>query len=102
MSEEYELLEGEFEVVTEKPSVTKSIISWIVRNFKFLLLPGSTLEDLSQREYIYERSVSRRKFIRRFKSALTITGIVIVFFIITLAVFPHWISTFTVEQANGV
>ncbi|MFX1234152.1 MAG: ABC transporter permease [Promethearchaeota archaeon] len=99
---EYDLLEVELEVVTEKPSATKSIINWIVRNFKFLLLPGSTLEDLSQREYEYERSVSRRKFIRRFKSILTITGIIIVFFIVTLAVFPHWISTFTIEEANGV
>jgi len=99
---EYELIEGEFEVVTKRPSTSKSVLRWIVRNIKFLLLPGSTIEELSQREYEYEKTVSRRKFIRRFKSTLTIIGIVIVFLIVTLAIFPHWISTFTVEQANAV
>jgi len=104
MSEEsqYQLLEGEFEVVPERPSASKSILKWIVRNIKFLLIPGSTIEELSQREFEYEMTVSRRKFIRRFKATLTIIGIVIVFFIVTLAVFPHWISTFTFEQANAV
>ncbi|MFX0031780.1 MAG: ABC transporter permease [Candidatus Hodarchaeota archaeon] len=99
---EYELIEGDFEVVPEKPSVSKSVLKWILRNVKFLLIPGSTVEELSQREFEYEQTVSRRKFIRRFKATLTIVGIVIVFLIVTLAVFPHWISTFTIEQANGV
>ncbi|MFX1497492.1 MAG: ABC transporter permease [Promethearchaeota archaeon] len=98
----YELLESELEIRKEKPSGTKNIIKWIFSHIKFLLIPGSSIEELNQREYEYERSISRRKFIRRFKSILSIIGIVIVFGIISLAIFPNWISTFTFEQANGV
>ena len=52
------------------------------------------------REFEHEQQVSRRKFIRRFKSTLTIIGIGLVFFVITLAVFPYWISFYTFEQAQ--
>ena len=98
--------EKTYKIQLEKEEKEKGIVnkvgSWIFKNLKFIFIPASRLEDLSLREFEYERTVSRRKFIRRFKSTLTIIGIVIVFLIVTLAVFPHWVSTFTVEQANGV
>ncbi|MFX0133943.1 MAG: ABC transporter permease [Candidatus Hodarchaeota archaeon] len=95
-----------FEIQVEEKKEEKSTINkvgfWIFKNLKFLFIPASRLEELSLREIEFERTVSRRKFIRRFKSTLTIIGIAIVFIVVTLAVFPHWLSTFTVEQANGV
>ncbi|MFX0146393.1 MAG: ABC transporter permease [Candidatus Hodarchaeota archaeon] len=92
----------QLEKVEKEKSAANKIGSWIFKNLKFIFIPASRLEELTLREFEFERSVSRRKFIRRFKSTLTIIGIIIVFIIISLAVFPHWISTFTVEQANGV
>lgn len=92
------------EIIEEekKEGTLKSIILWIFSNIKFLLIPGSRIEELSLRESEYERMVSKRKFIRRLKSTLTITGIVIVFSIVTLAVFGHWLSPYTIEYADGI
>jgi len=100
--QEEETYEIQLEKEKKEKSTANKVISWIFKNLKFIFLPASRLEDLTLREFKFERTVSRRKFIRRFKSTLTIIGIVIVFLIVTLAVFPHWVSTFTVEQANGV
>ncbi|MFX0034954.1 MAG: ABC transporter permease [Candidatus Hermodarchaeota archaeon] len=79
-----------------------STLSWIIHNLKFLFIPGYRLEELSIREFEYEKTISKRKFIRRLKSPLTILGILIVFTISTFAVFPEWLSQYTFEQANGV
>ncbi len=86
----------------KKVGTLKNIILWIFSNIKFLLIPGSRIEELSQRESDYERTVSKRKFIRRLKSPLTIIGIFIVISIITLAIFGHWISPYTIEEADGM
>ena len=98
MEEVYEL-EEELEEIKEEESIPKKVVSWIFKNGKFILLPASRLEDLTNRELEYERVRGKRKFLRRFKSVLTFIGIVIVFFIVTLAVFGHWISNQTFEQA---
>jgi len=91
------------EEIEKKEKISIHITSWIFRNIKFLLLPGSRLEDLTQREFEYEKTISKRRFIRRLKSVLTIIGIVIIIFIATLAVFPHWISPYTFDDAaNGI
>ncbi|MFX0140406.1 MAG: ABC transporter permease [Candidatus Hodarchaeota archaeon] len=86
----------------EKEITLKKITSWMLANIKFLLIPGYRIEELTHRETEYERSISKRKFIRRLKSTLTIIGILIVIFIITLAIFSHWISPYTIEYANDI
>lgn len=91
-------LEKELFEEEKKVSSGKHVISWISRNLKFLLLPASRLDDLTNRQKQYERTVSKRKFIRRLKSVLTITGIVIIIFVITLAVFPHWLAPYPFEE----
>lgn len=101
MEEPYEQ-ELKFEDYKEKKNVVKNTISWIFKNIKFLLIPGSRLEDLSRREFEYEKTISKRKFIRRLKSVLTILGIVIIFMIITFAVHGAWIAPYTKVEANGV
>jgi len=90
------------EIREEKENTFKNMIYWLGRNIKFLLIPGSRLEDLSLRELEYEKTISKRKFIRRLKSVLTILGIVIVFSVVTLAVFGTWIAPYTFDQANGL
>jgi len=90
------------EIREEKENTFKNMIYWLGRNIKFLLIPGSRLEDLSLRELEYEKTISKRKFIRRLKSFLTILGIVIVFSVVTLAVFGTWIAPYTFEKATGV
>ena len=101
MKESYEQ-ELKFEEVKEKSGIIKNTLSWILRNIKFLLIPGSRLEDLSQRENEYEKTISKRKFIRRLKSVLTILGIVIIFIIITFAIHGAWIAPYTRDVANGI
>ncbi|MFX1301877.1 MAG: ABC transporter permease [Promethearchaeota archaeon] len=94
---ELERMEGK-----KEEKISKSVISWFFSNLKFLLLPGSRLEELTFREVEYEKTISKRKFLRRLKSTLTILGIVIVFVLITFAVFAPWISPYSYEELNSV
>ncbi|UCC20223.1 MAG: ABC transporter permease [Promethearchaeota archaeon] len=96
--EELELIEIK-ELEEEKVSIPQRVISWTFKNAKFLLVPGSRFEELSLREFEYERSISKRKFMPRMKNVLTIIGICIIFFIITLAVFGPWIAPQTFADA---
>ncbi len=102
MEEQHEIeLEEEIRV-EEKESAMKKVLSWIFKNPKFILIPGYGSEDLSRREFEYEKNRSKRKMIRRFKSVLTIIGIIIIFVVVSIAVFPSWISPYTFEEANGI
>ena len=98
-----QLVEQEFELEERKEkSVVKNIFKWIGLNLKFLFVPGYRIEELTIREQEYEKTISKRKFIRRLKSTLTIIGIAIVFIIVTFAIFAPWISPYTFDVANGV
>jgi peptide/nickel transport system permease protein len=92
--------EEEFEIEEEK-SVVKEVFSWFYKNIKFLLIPGSRIDELTYREIEFEKLRSKRKFIRRFKSFLTIFGILLIFTIVSFAVFAPWISPGTFDEANG-
>jgi peptide/nickel transport system permease protein len=102
MTQAYEIEEKAEKEVKEKGSVPKSVLSWIIHNLKFLLIPGSRLEELTKREKEFEKTRSQRKFIRRLKSILTIIGIAIIFLVVTLAVFPHWVSPYSFSEAKAV
>jgi peptide/nickel transport system permease protein len=94
--------EEEFIEERKKKSVAKKILSWTGSNLKFLFLPGYRLEELAIRQEEYEKSVSKRKFIRRLKSTLTIIGITLVFVIISFAVFAPWISPYSYPVSKGI
>ena len=98
----YETMLEEEEQKNRIKDISIRILKWMGKNLKFLFIPASRLEQLTLREFEYEMTRSKRKFIRRFKSVLTILGIILVFFISTLAVFPHWISPYTLQEALGV
>lgn len=93
----------QIEVDTEekKENIVKNVFEFFIRNLKFLLIPASTTEELTFKEREYEKLISQRKFIRKLKSTLTLLGIFIVLGIITLAVFPHWLSPYPFEDAMG-
>jgi len=90
------------EIDQKKERSLQKIFKWFLKNIKFLLIPGSRIEELSRREIEYEKNRSQRKFIRRLKSVLTISGLIIIFIIITLAVFPQWISPFSYDHITGI
>ena len=85
----------------EEISFFKKAFSWMASNFKFLLIPGYTVEELKQREIEYRKRRSKRKLIRRLKSFLTILGIIIILMVVSFAVFAPWISPFTFSELNG-
>lgn len=96
-----QVFEKEYEEEKKKKHTLKNIFYWIATNIKFLFIPGYVSEDLEKRTFEYEKKISKRKFISRFKSTLTIIGIVIIFLIVTLAVFAPWISYYTFEELTA-
>lgn len=96
-----QIYEEEFEIEEEK-TVVKEVLSWFYKNIKFLLIPGSRIDELTYREIEFEKLRSKRKFIRRFKSFLTIFGIILIFTIVSFAVFAPWISPGSFDEANGI
>ena len=96
-----QIYEEEFEIKEERSSIV-DVFSWFFTNLKFLLIPGSRLDDLTQRELEFERIRSKRKFIRRFKSTLTIIGIILIFIIVSFAVLAPWIAPGDFDYANAV
>ncbi|MFX1594320.1 MAG: hypothetical protein ACFFCL_16640, partial [Promethearchaeota archaeon] len=64
--------------VEKEVSTSRNVLSWIRKNLNFIAVPGSTDEDLTNKVFEYEKSRSKRKMIRRFKSTLTILGIVLI------------------------
>jgi peptide/nickel transport system permease protein len=85
---------------TEEKITIKTILKWIKSNLKFLLIPGYRINDLMVREFEYEKTVSKRRFIRRLKYSLTLIGMIIIFLIVTMAIFPEWISPYSFEEVN--
>ncbi|MFX1375012.1 MAG: ABC transporter permease [Promethearchaeota archaeon] len=80
--------------IPERRNILKKGLEYM----KFLLIPGYINEDLARRQFEYEKTISKRKFIRRLKSVLTIIGIIIVFVIVSFAVFCPWISPYTLAE----
>ncbi len=99
MEKSYVVVEEELEEVEEKEKIIRNILSWISKNIKFLVLPGSRIEELSTRQFEYEKNTSKRNLILRLKNPLTILGFCIIFFIITLAVYAPWLSPQSFEDA---
>lgn len=77
----------------------KTIISWILNNLKFIIIPGSKLKILTLKQNEYEKNVSKRKLINRFKSPMTIIGIIFILVILSIAVFESWISPYSYGEA---
>lgn len=93
MEKPYVIVEKEIgEELLEEKNHSIKILSWFSKNLKFLVLPGSRIEELTIREFEYEKNISKRSLVRRLKNPLTILGFSIIFFIVTLAIFAPWLS----------
>jgi len=68
----------------EEKGFFSTIFSWLGKNFKFLFIPGYIPDDLVQRRTHFEMLRSKRKFIRRLKSTLTLIGIGLIFVIVSV------------------
>jgi peptide/nickel transport system permease protein len=87
--------------VKKKPNTFMMLLKWVGRNLKFILVPGAKIESLTFREKEYEKLISKRKFIRRLKSILTLIGIGIIFVVVTFAIFPDWISYYSRDELTA-
>jgi len=74
----------------------------IIRGVKFLFIPGWRDPKISQKEYEIEKTKSKRKFFRRLIKPLTLVGIGLILFIVFLAVYAPWMSTYTLETVIDV
>ncbi|MFX1390459.1 MAG: ABC transporter permease [Promethearchaeota archaeon] len=83
----------------EKQTPTQIVISWFLHNLKFILIPGSKSDDLTNKELKYEKIRGKRRFLNRFKAPITLIGITLIFIIVSIAVFQSWISPYTYEEA---
>ncbi len=84
----------------KKDSGLKEFFLRVIRPFKVMFVPSYRLNyavvDRAQ------ENTKRRKFVRKLKNFMTILGICIVGFIITVAVFSPWIAPFSYTEASGV
>ena len=78
----------------------KQIILWIIHNLKFLFIPGSNLEELTYRQFRYELSFPKKHPLKQFKSPLFIIGSLLIFLLLTITIFPDWISPYTYYAAT--
>jgi len=85
-----------------KDKLPKQVFNWVFNHFRFIFVPGASLEELERKSFEFEKNRSQRRFIRRLKSVLTILGIVIIFIVVTMAVFPQWISPFDFDYLTGI
>lgn len=90
----------------KKTSFIISAVKRIIRNVKFILLPSSRLDQLiisrQGNNEEWKQNLNKRNFLGRLHSVMTILGIIIVLFVITLAVFADWISPYTYTEARGI
>jgi len=87
-----------YEEEREQKGFIRTLFSWLGKNIKFLFVPGYIPEDLVARRQKFEMLRSKRKFIRRLRSTLTIIGIGILFVLVTFAIFAPWISEYSFNE----
>jgi len=74
--------------------------SRIINGFKFLLIPKSRLELFYMRN-IEKRPRKKSKIRRILKSSFSIIGAIIIFLVISLAIFGPWIAPYSYAEAQG-
>jgi peptide/nickel transport system permease protein len=71
-----------------------------IRKLKFYLIPFYRKSEFSKREYEIGKIKSKRKAFARFLNPLTIIGVLCILYILLLAVFPQWLTTYTIEEVT--
>jgi peptide/nickel transport system permease protein len=98
---EEELTEHQTLEPQEVKGSASKVVSWTFRNLKFAFLPRYRITELISPKVSSGRIKSKRNKINRLKSLLTIVGIILIIFVVTLAIFGPWISPYTYQRAMG-
>lgn len=72
----------------------KSLIQWI----KFYLIPGWRDPEFSDVEYEIGKIKSKRRLFRRLLTPLTITGFILIIFIIFLGIYAPWLTQYPLQE----
>ena len=70
----------------------------VLRFLKFYLIPGWRDPEFSYREYQIEKIKSKRRLFRRFLKPLTITGLIMLLFVMVLAVYAPWLTKIPLHE----
>lgn len=99
MSDTTQETQEELENINEISNLKLS--SRFSNSFKFLFFPKSRLEHFYSRDFETVPQKKRNKFRRMLKSSFTVTGIIIIFFMISLAIFGPWIAPYSYQIVTG-
>ncbi|MHA2474364.1 MAG: ABC transporter permease [Promethearchaeota archaeon] len=98
---EEELTEHQLRSSGETKGSPSKVVSGVFRSIKFAFLPRYRITELISPKSFSGRMKSNRSKIHRLKSLLTIIGIILIIFVVTLALFGPWISPYTYQRAMG-
>lgn len=70
----------------------------IIKRLKFYLIPGYRAPEFSAMEYEIGKTKSKRKLFRRLLTPLTIFGFLLILFILILAVYAPWLSSYPLQE----
>ena len=88
-----ENLEGNF---------TSKLASRVISSFKLVFFPKSRIERLQVSSMQYQDRKKKSINNRWLKSTFTFFGVIVIFIIITIAIFGHWIAPYSYEEAMGI
>ncbi|MFX0080872.1 MAG: ABC transporter permease [Candidatus Hodarchaeota archaeon] len=69
-----------------------------IRFLRFYLIPGWRDPEFASQEYESEKIKSKRRMFRRLLKPLTITGFVMIIFILILAVYAPWLTQYSLGE----
>jgi ABC-type dipeptide/oligopeptide/nickel transport system permease subunit len=94
--------EGYFPKYTEVEPFGQQVKDLFKKHFGFLFKLGAKNHELEEKVKEYRKFSSKRTIWRKFKASLTILGFLIIFTIITWAVFAPWLVIYTYDEIVGV
>ncbi|GAH14282.1 unnamed protein product, partial [marine sediment metagenome] len=83
---------------SEKEEIKATFREKITTRLKFYLIPGYRVPEFSEMEFEIGKVKSKRKLFRRFLTPLTILGFMLILFIVVLAIYAPWFSTFPLQE----
>ncbi len=109
MSNQTEIHRESKPLSSSSPNLVGSIVQsfqtmaqWAIHHPRFIIKPGTQIDDLTIRVENYEKERSQRRFLSRLNAPLTKIGILIILIIVSFAVFAPWISDYTRDELTGL
>ena len=89
---------SQIEYELEFPQKQASLQQKITRYLKFLIIPFYKPREIVEWEEKIAQFKSQRKFFRKILNPITLLGFAIIIFILTLAIFPSWLTPFSYKE----